>query len=607
MLIRKHQSGGMIYTPRLSKSSVQTPQSTGNSEKENQIEKAIIDVLNEQGLPSDVDFFLQQANNLLTSNNLPIGSSPFGSNYMMGDLIKLNSMANKIKFNNELFKQASDQIIAENAGSDLALTNLGQMYVINQSGKLQTITPSEYYKNTESYTPLTNSWLMNERAYSNNLPLAFNGTILQDMSNVIGMESIMEYVQTTIKNFGTNKETISSDRFTTKEKEQIEKGFEQILSGGAPEGIYKVNSENSSSHQGYYNDESFKMALSYLYATLPNNMKNVLKANTAAYGLNPNKSDNVQQLLAQALYEHTSHEVTNKVNIDYDQTASKNAGLGAVAKAEQQVPQSYLEMVATGAVTMPIELSLRPSTGKSNLVFQAQPYPILDKNGNQMGSMTIKKLINNAQVGNIIDKNSITFGNERMTSEEMDVVLYDDSSQMHRAWLPYDEETYRNRGIYKPDVNAIEKFDKFNKWLRSGKYSDIRIQQKMDELGLNLVYDAETGEYKFKNQKCFLIVTGVTSHRAMDISDSWKGKISSSEASSWYDKIENNTAFEEDWWRHYWGDAETVYKSAVFMPIMDPGMATVATNHQYVPKTSYNNIVQNRQAQSVYDNLNTNW
>ena len=41
------------------------------------------------------------------------------------------------------------------------------------------------------------------------------------------------------------------------------------------------------------------------------------------------------------------------------------------------------------------------------------------------------------------------------------------------------------------------------------------------------------------------------------------------------------------------------------MPILDPAMATVATNHQYVPKTSYNNIVQNRQAQSVSDNLKT--
>lgn len=603
MLIKKYQSGGMIYTPRLSNTNVQQKQSVSNDNDGEQIEKAIIDVLNEQGLPSDVDFFLKQANTLLTS----VGPSFGSNNYNMGDLIKLNSLANKIKFNNEMFNQASELIISENAGSEIALTNLGQMYVINQSGKLQTINPSEYYKHKDSYTPITNSYLMNERAYANNLPLAFNGTILQDMSNVIGMESIMEYVQSTINNFGTNKETQSTDRFTTKEKNQIERGFEQILSGVAPEGIYKVNSETSTSHQGYYDDESFKMALNYLYSSLPTNMKNVLKANTAAYGLDPSKSENVQKLLAQALFEHTSHDISNKLTVDYDQTASKNAGLGAVARSEQQVPQSYLEMVATGAVTMPVELSLRPSTGKSNLVFQAQPYPLLDKSGDQMGTMTIKKLVNNAQIGNIIDKNSITFGNSRITSDAMDMILYDDSSQLHRAWLPYDEETLRNNGIYRPDVDAIEKFDQFNKWLRSGKYSDIRIQQKINELGLNLVYDAETGEYKFKNQKCFLIVTGVTSHRAVDISDGWKGKVSSSEASSWYSKLENMSAYEEGFFEGWWGDADTIYKSAIFMPILDPAMATVATNHQYVPKTSYNNIVQNRQAQSVSDNLKTNW
>lgn len=601
MQIRKYNIGGFVYTPYMPSQQAQSVSAgqASSSSGEKQVEKAIIDVLKEQGLPNDVDKFLYVANNLLAQDAWG------GDSIDMGNLIKLHSYANKIKHNNELFTKANEHLMEENAGSDVAITNNGKLYAFTDNGKLTTITPSEYYESEDKYQLMTNSDLKYLRAQDGSL--TYNTSILHDLNNVVGMESIMKYLQDTIKNFGTNEESISSDRFTAKEKDQIERGFEMLLSGAAPEGIYKVSTSKSKSDQGYYDEKSMELAINYLYDTLSANMKNTLRANTAVRGEDPDDVKNIKRFLAVTLNQHTSHETSSETKLDYDQAASNNAGLGAVAQREAAVKMSYLEMVATGEVTNPIELDLRSSTGKSNLRFLAQPYPLLDYSNETIGMMSLNNMLQKAQIGQIVDKNSITFGNRRMSSSELDQVLYDDSSQLHRAWLPYDEDVYRNKGIYQPDLSAIEKFDKFNKWLRSGNYSQARINQKISELGLNISYDPNSNQYVFNNAKAFFIVTGATSHRAVNISDSWKGNVSDGDAGKFYDYLEDHTSYSEDWWRHYWGDNDSVYKSAVFMPIMDAAMATVGTGGQYVNRDNYMNIAQRNQALQQQDMMRTNF
>ena len=45
------------------------------------------------------------------------------------------------------------------------------------------------------------------------------------------------------------------------------------------------------------------------------------------------------------------------------------------------------------------------------------------------------------------------------------------------------------------------------------------ITQKLHDLGLNLSYNPRTNEWMFNNNKEFIMMTGITSHRAVDISD----------------------------------------------------------------------------------------
>ena len=93
-------------------------------------------------------------------------------------------------------------------------------------------------------------------------------------------------------------------------------------------------------------------AMHYLYKTLPANMKHVLRATAAAEGLDPNKTENVYQLLAMAVSEHTSHEVERNTDIKLDASATKRE-MGE-SKGGKTIEMSGLESIAMGSGTTPV-------------------------------------------------------------------------------------------------------------------------------------------------------------------------------------------------------------------------------------------------------------
>ena len=110
MKIKKYQSGGIYYTPYFrdsageSSSPAVVSQPTSSTNKEDQlIQKEIVNVLKENGFPNDVDYFLSMANSFLNKaknfGNLFSTGQP--SSYDMSDLIRFQSLANRIRHNNE--------------------------------------------------------------------------------------------------------------------------------------------------------------------------------------------------------------------------------------------------------------------------------------------------------------------------------------------------------------------------------------------------------------------------------------------------------------------------------------------------------------------------
>lgn len=170
-IINKHQVGGVIYTPffgdkLLEQKNAEALKSSKKKEDKDDLEKEIIDVIKESGLPSDVDAFTSTAAKFLKS------AQSFGStstDYTLSQLMKLHSMANKVKFNSKMHEKAFEQIMHENAGSEVALTNDGGMYVIDGDKNIKAVSAQNYYENRDKYQLLTNSQLMHLREQDSDL------------------------------------------------------------------------------------------------------------------------------------------------------------------------------------------------------------------------------------------------------------------------------------------------------------------------------------------------------------------------------------------------------------------------------------------------------
>lgn len=99
MKIYKRQTGGVVYNPFMgntaSPQAVTQPTNEKN-DSEDEIQKAIVKVLEQNGVPNDVNAFLAQAKRLLAKRDFLLFSSGSDS-YDMSDLIRLHSLANQIK------------------------------------------------------------------------------------------------------------------------------------------------------------------------------------------------------------------------------------------------------------------------------------------------------------------------------------------------------------------------------------------------------------------------------------------------------------------------------------------------------------------------------
>lgn len=629
MRIKEYQAGGIYYTPffrdSVSQQSPQTQSNTASSSKSTKeddlIQKEIVNVLKENGLPNDVDYFLSKADMFLRKSQ-NIGSL-FSPNqhitYDMSDLIRLQSLANRIKHNNVLYEDARNQIIEEGSGSEAAITNTGSLYVIDNNEEIKTISANAYHSNPNEYRVLTNSELIKLR--EEQPELAFNGTILTDLSNTVGMKSIVDYVKSTIGSFGTNKASNKFDKYTAKQKTKIEEGFEQLLGLDSPDGIYKVSTDIQKEDQGYNDSESLKAAVNYLYRTLPNNMKNVLRANAAAEGLNPNNISDVQHLLTMAVVEHTSHSNSMEQTLDYDASASKGSGAGGPNERWEEMTREEMMTTGEGGVKYTPTI-ISSSKSKNGIEILAQPYgKPLDTSGKQIGMGTIRDIFGKEdRIGSSIALNSVSYGDKILNENDLDYIVYDGVSNIERAYLPINQTIYATTGKIVPDLDSIRRYKEFKKWMDDG-YGVLpnSIIMKMNELNLDLVQDPNTKEWIFRDIRPFFMVNGYASDKAVDLDEDseWIDHVDRAQGDRIFDvyskyinygsDVASKSKKRDDFSGGWFGNAGSMYKSIIFLPITDAAIATVTSNHQLTTSSSYVDILNRRTLLEEKQNIRTNF
>ena len=526
-LKRKYQVGGIAYTPYLP-AQIGSPQestsSSGGTSKSSTPEKIsgtikgeIVNLLKENGIPTDVSTFLNAANTFLDKSKSLSQMSLFGGkndDYDLSDLIKIQQLVNDVKYNNNLRNKAVEHVAKEAAGSEVAITDNGHIYVRDENGNVSKIRPSEFKENQDKYVAMTNDQLLYLREHDPNF--AFDTSTLNDLQNTIGMSTITRYLRDTITAFGSDK----VGGYTTK-NDSVNKGL-ALLTEMGPDGYYQFTSEEQL--------RDINRALRYLYDGMSENAKNLLKAKTAVEGGDPTNANDVTNLIWMALNEHTSRNKDVKFDkpaTEYDPYQTKKKG-GSGSSSEQLTQDNYLQQIGnmrlyqTTASIVPQASQVWESGALTMNVYSAGA-PV-DKNMEVLGPMNMIEFRQKAAAVKAGDLNSITFGNRMLDPNELPAIMYDGNSELNIAMLPYKHDPATGKVM--PDFDKIAAYNEIQKILRDNpNISQMELDQILNDRGVRLDpndYDRSTNTLQIKDTMPFITFSAYASRDSVNISKDMK-------------------------------------------------------------------------------------
>ena len=614
MRFKQYQAGGAIYTPFISSRGASqgqvnpsntTSTSSSKSEKaDNKIRDEIIEVLQESGINNDVDSFLQVANDFLVRSQSLSNTSLFGGSddsYSISDLTYVLSLANKVKQNKLQWDAAATNLKDQDNAHEVAIASNGYLYVRSEDG-FTTVSPNEFANNRDKYDALTNSQVLGLRQ---KLPgLAFNTDILNDMAGSISLETIQKQLLDIIDKFG---ETTRSEyvRRTGDNVSQSAWNGMRILIDQGPEGYYKVTNKTDLA-----NVES---ALDYLWKSLGADGQKRLRAEVAISGGDPNK--NRYDLIARMLEYHTSF--TQDPSFDsaasnFDPDGDKKGNSGS---SSSEVTDTLAEKYTSGSGAPPprYEILMTSKSGVPMYAFTQDLGPVLNADGKSAkGNANLEDVLTNGYGLTTVDKRSITFGDQLIDWADANKIVYDASTNLKRVYLP----ATKVNGRITPDFEMYNKISELNESVKNQGLNDDQIAKLVESTYPNLIYNRNTGLIEAKNTQLFFTFGAIasTDTYGKDIKNSdWRIEQSDEVDRSWqniYNRLTGYSTNSSTTKGTETGNRETgngfmpwnwgykFYKGNIFIPVIEPMLASTIYNDQYWPKEDYRYMTQKAEAQA---------
>lgn len=474
MKIKKYQTGGISYLPTTNRREQAAQTGAASSESVGKVPgftKEIIDLVKENGIETDVNVFLDRVGNILDMTN-----DPTGEHLTMREILKIQKLANSVKQNHAAYQTAEKSLEAQDAWGDVAITAGGYIYTWDAEAKeLKTLRPTEYLKNQDKYTLLTNADLMNLRR--TNPAMSFDNAILDNLSSAVGMKTIVDYVQGIIEKFGTT--TITG--YSEKQSNAIRSGLEHIVSGdignyrgvmqGGPNGVFKISQEAT------IVDTGIEAALQYLIRTLPNTYKNALTAKAAAEGYDD------RAMLLQMLAINSDRKIT----ADYDKQASEDLlarRTGATKDSTSMVQGTLPDDIARGSLpetTFYISPNATTATDRAIMsVIGGNGGLLTDENKKPLFQNNLEIIRREAYGMRGGDWQQISFGNQSIDYEDLKKLVWDGNSNITRVVLPF---THDDHGKIVPDLGLLIKFNTEMAYIKDHPgISQQEIQQRLQSI-----------------------------------------------------------------------------------------------------------------------------
>lgn len=604
-LINKLQEGGgmpfMVYTPNPASTPQDistTPTTESPDKKDTGLSKDILKMVADNGIPADVDAFLSQVNGFSSgifgdSQGIDaLASTPEGYNMLISQL-------NKLQFNKAALLKARDNLYSNGGLQEAAISASGTVIGRDAEGNVKPLTMEEYAKNKDKYNLLTNNDLLQMRSYDRNG--AFNNSMISILENGEGMENVQKTIQGVISQMKVQK--MKGESFADPKTLNVLKGIDGI------QGIVKVG-ESQESSRVYA-----QQALDYLYSTLPQSQRNLLRVRAIQLGMDPDKGakDIIKQNMLYATEESTN--VTYDLQKKPGSDGGSGEGSGGVSEIQWLHDWVGNSFNKDGQGLKPMEINIG-----SNVSIFAPSQTI----GSAIKAKTGETMNRNSTIGNILqdtfstigDGNNVYWGDEKVTPDKLDN-LVSTGKPITKAYLPIDVVHYNRTGEIKPDLEIAERLSAADKEIKAKGvkseleklriYSDHRVSDYISKDGKGV----DISNTQLIQPFALIQAMGEGKQVITDINKTYLREVEKTDDIA---RILNTAKFGANTKEDYLSWFPNIYEGTVFIHTVDNmSAAATAGGNLNVPKSRFNaeqvelnNIAAQRQLDYKKRNFSSN-
>ena len=383
-----------------------------------------------KGLPSDVDAAMWKLQSVEESLNLDFFHD-FTSNIENKYLNALQTM-NQLSFSREQYDKALDNVKSNGGLNEAAIDQYGQVYMTN--GKDYKLMSPEEAKQS-GWKQMTNQDLLYLRA--NDPSLSGKDEILNVVNNGIGISQVTKMIQDSIGNLGTNSN--SETAYATTQQGQLIQGLNDFIKAAQETGQYDASIEDLYKAQiiNKTQAQQASQAIAYIYKTLPQNAKSLLKTRTEG-----GTDEEALNLISTLVLSKTSEDKSFTADLEGGPTKksmSKDANAGSKDDTDMKtsLPLQIMQDMGESDVA---PITIDKGDGIQMSVYGSFFSAVTDKKGDTITNTSLQNMLAQSGLQDIVKNvRNITFGDQKLTPEQLSKITYNNTGVV-RAELPVNED-----------------------------------------------------------------------------------------------------------------------------------------------------------------------
>lgn len=528
-----------------------------------------------KGLPNDVNIAMNQLQQLEQLTSMDFDGS-FTQNIESKYLSTLQTM-NQLSFSREQYDKALDNVKSNGGLNEAAIDQYGQVYMTN--GKDYKLMSPEEAKQS-GWKQMTNQDLLYLRANDPNL--SGKDEILNIVNNGIGISQVTKMIQDSIGNLGTNSN--SETAYATTQQGQLIQGLNDFIKAAQETGQYDASIEDLYKAQiiNKTQAQQAQQAIAYIYKTLPQNAKSLLKTRTEG-----GTDKEALNLISTLVLSKTSEDRSFTVDLEGGPTKkSMSKDANARSKDDTDMKTSLpLQIMQDMGESDVAPITIDKGDGIQMSVYGSFFSAVTDKKGDTITNTSLQNMLAQSGLQDIVKNvRNITFGDQKLTPEQLSKITYNNTGVV-RAELPVNED-----GTVKLSV-----LDDFNAAMNEIKGLGNASREQVEAIKAKYHLDQylkDDGTPNPKHTAPFILTEGYTTEKN-GIEDTAYVKHIKNPTDDQIQLIKDSLTVGTgkdakvpdidtfDWYNPFdWFGTENIYKATIYIPISNNVGAAVRGGNQ---------------------------